>query len=182
MAIERFWDAVPVVPFTSNGTSNGIITIKSTAGFHVKQTVILQSNTIPQTTYEVKRIISPTQMVLGEVGKSITDRSDLTSFLTINAPVIFAQEQPKNKVPKDDQYDATYAREPIVARRVFNVDEYGRPYNVENPIPVQGNSDVSANVLVNLKTIELFGLPTTDYLLADDEIVITSDGTLVKSN
>lgn len=183
MAVERSWEYISPRAFTDDGQANGVVTVESTSDFRVKQTVIVTSLTLESTKVEVKRVLSSTQMILGPVGGNIKARTNLSAYIMLHSPTVHAPEQPKNKVPTDDQNDASYEREPVVARRVFSVDEFGKSYNQDNPFKTEdiGQSAREAAVLANLKTLEMFGIPLDDYVLADDEIVTLEDGTLIKA-
>jgi len=141
MAIERTWTSVPARLLTLDGNAYGELTIESTSGFRVKQQVLLESTALSTLTLEVKRVVSSTVILLGEPNKGISNRVDLSAYLVTDFSTLRAPEQSKNKVPKDDQRDATYEREPVVARRVFNVDEFGNPFNNNNPLPTKPGLD-----------------------------------------
>lgn len=137
MAIERLFAAVVATPFTANGTASGIVTIADTAGFKVKMNAILKSDTLPEAAFQVKRVISKTQLILGPSGGPLHSRADITAFTTFINTTIEANEQPRPDIPLVDLERASYAEEPTVAKRVFNVDEYGNPYTVDNPMPTR---------------------------------------------
>ena len=80
--IEKHWSAVPPVAFTATGTVRGRITVTSTAGFRVKQEVILTLPNQPDLALIVNRVLSPTQMELGVPGSPIGSRYDLSSYDT----------------------------------------------------------------------------------------------------
>lgn len=143
--IEKLMAAVPPAPFTATGTPNGKATITSTRGFRVKQIVALNHPTLPSLELEVKRVNSKTQLELGPIGK-IADRTDLSAYDT--QAFIYANEQPKSAIPQGAVDLATYEPDPIVARRVFSVDELGNPYNTDNPLPVQ-----LSNGSINIETL-----------------------------
>lgn len=133
--IERKWPAVAPVAFTANGTAQGKITVTSASGFKVKMQVILQHPTLGKTNLEIKRVPSPTTIELGPTGADISARTDLSAW--DNTSIIFAVEQPRPKINPADMDRASFEEEPTVARRVFAVDEFGRGYGSENPLPVQ---------------------------------------------
>ena len=51
--------------FTADGTVTGIITIADTRGLKVKAILEIKSNTIPTARFQIKRIISDTQLIVG---------------------------------------------------------------------------------------------------------------------
>lgn len=136
MAFERSWPAVAPQLFTSNGTSTGVVTVADTRGFKVKQIAVLVANGVNQQV-EIKRVLSPTQLIVGRVGKPINDRLDISSFTVAAGSYIQAEEQKKAELTKADQDYATYDQEPTAARRAVLVDQLGRYYEQANPIPVQ---------------------------------------------
>lgn len=150
MAIERKWVSVGPVLLTQNGSSDGVLTLTSTAGFKVKQQVILSSNTQPQLKLEVKRVISRTQLIVGErldTG-SLTNKADVSSYLVADLANLYAVEQPKSKLKPDDIWQAIYDQEPAVALRNVLVDQFGDYYTVDNPMPVQ-----LSNGSINIGTV-----------------------------
>lgn len=140
MALERKWLAVSAKPLTANGTSIGVVTVQDTGGFRVKQLAFLVSNAFPghASQFQVNAILSPTQLVLGPRGPKVGREvfSDLSAFLVVDGAVIAAPEQDKSQIPDKDHYLAVYEAEPIVADRVIWVDQYGRFYGPDNPLPI----------------------------------------------
>lgn len=138
MALERKWLAVNAKPFTSNGTALGVVTVADTAGFRVKQLVFALSNTVLPQQFQVNAVLSPTQLVLGPKSAKVGHNaySDMSAFLISNGATIAAPEQDKGAIPDKDHYLAVYEAEPIVADRVIWVDQYGRFYGPDNPLPI----------------------------------------------
>jgi len=137
--IEKRWIAVPPQLFASNGTIDGILTIADCSLFKVKQQVRLRSNTQPQTTLEVKRILGHNTIHVGEIGEKITQRSDISAFLVADGATIEADEQNRSAVPVQEIERLTYEEEAVVARRVILVDKYGDKYDGTNRLPVDAN-------------------------------------------
>jgi hypothetical protein len=135
--IEKLWSAVAPVQLTAPGNSRGLIVVTNTSGFKVKMTVTI-SDGANSRSLEVKRIVGPNQMFLGEDG-DIKLRADLSAFPA--GSLVWALEQPRNSIPLQEIERATYDEEPAVARRVINVDEFGRYYNNDNPLPVSATLD-----------------------------------------
>jgi len=135
--IERYWPAVPPVAFTASGTSKGLITITSTAGFFVKQHVQINHPTLPYLTLQVKRISSSTQMYLGPIETDLKTRSDLTQYDSTS--IASAKEQGRPAIPLQEIERAVYQEEPGVALRTLPVDQFGQPYSATNPLPVELN-------------------------------------------
>lgn len=137
MAIERFWEKIGPVPLTADGTVNGKITVEDTDCFKVKAFVLLKSDTQGVQRFQIKRVISKTEMFLGLEGTKITARSDLSLFKASENTTIEQPEQEKVKLDQEDMDQATYEQEPTVARRSLLVDKGGNHYTVMNPFPVR---------------------------------------------
>jgi hypothetical protein len=136
MAIEKKWEEVPQQLFTADGTVNGIITVASVAGYFVKQMISIQSLTQPPQRLQIKRVLSPTKIKVGPSDKSIKTETDVSLYLVSEGSVIYAAEQERTHIPTEEHERAVYAEEPIVAKRVISVDEFGRYWNYNNPFPV----------------------------------------------
>ena len=155
MAIEKKWTLVPPQTITSNGTSDGHITIADTTLFKVKQQILIGSNTVQAFALEVKRINTLTDMELGPKG-NIDDRANLTNILTSDSPFIKADIQPRPTISWEDIRRAIFEEEPTVALRTLLVDKLGNKYGLDNPLPVQLSDGsisigtVNANVEVQL--------------------------------
>jgi hypothetical protein len=145
MAIERFWEKIGPVPLTADGTENGKITVEDTDCFKVKAFVLLKSDTQGVQRFQIKRVISKTEMFLGLEGTKITARSDLSIFKASENTTIEQPEQEKVKLDQEDMDQATYEQEPTVARRSLLVDKGGNHYTVMNPFPVR-LSDGNVNI------------------------------------
>jgi hypothetical protein len=154
MAIEKSWSAVAPQLFTADGTALGIVTVASTAGFKVKQTVVVVNPpvfpaTVPtQKQVQVKRVISSTQLIVGPLLSSLqpaykqegasllSRREDISAFTVALGAYIYAEEQPKAVLKPDDIIQAVYDQEPAVAIRTTGVDQFGNYYTSTNPFPV----------------------------------------------
>lgn len=134
MTTERKFAAIAATPFTADGQTNGTVTIDDTAGFKVKMNVTLKSDTLPEATFEVKRVISETQMLLGPDKSPIHTRSDLSQYTTAINTTIEAPEQDRPTIPIVDLQRAAYSEEPVMAHRVVRVDKYGRIHREDNPL------------------------------------------------
>jgi hypothetical protein len=144
MAIERFWEKIGPVPLTADGTINGKITVEDTDCFKVKAFVLLKSDTQGVQRFQIKRVISKTEMFLGPEKSKITSRSDLSIFRISENALVEQPEQEKVKLDQEDIDQATYEQEPTIARRSLLVDKGGNHYTVQNPFPVRlGDGDVN---------------------------------------
>ncbi len=145
MAFERKWAAVAPVSFTQNGSTLGVVTLADTAGFYVKQVVALTGQNLTPQQFQVKWVLSDTQLVLGLVDQKVGRNFgvDVSSFTLANNSQISAGEQDKSNVPDKDHYMAVYEGDPIAADRVILVDEHGDKYTETHPIPIQFSGSVS---------------------------------------
>ncbi len=130
----------------SNGTQDGQITVPNIDAFKVKQTIVLKSNGVSgEKLYSINRIIAPNILCLGTLKGPITDRVDLTQFLTSDLTTIFAREQERPGIIPDAFWRAVYDEEPTVAIRTTAVDALGNKYSTTNPMPVR-LTDGSVNI------------------------------------
>lgn len=136
MAYEKLWKLIGPKSFTSNGGTDGRVTIADTVHFKVKQLVILKSSSIFQETYQVNRVESSNVLYLGPINSRIEARSDLSLFTTADSATIEAIVQPRSKIPEQEIERLTYEEEPTVARRAVLVDPYGDFYTSDSPLPV----------------------------------------------
>lgn len=144
MAIEQKWPAVAPQLFTVDGGAQGQITVADVRGFKVKQAVVIKSNTQPDLRVQVKRVVKKTgriivgpfqdQQTQGKAGLRTT--TDLSAYTVADSAYLYAEEQDKVRIKKDDQDAATYEQEPTVARRVVQVDQFGDFYDDDNPMPI----------------------------------------------
>lgn len=150
MAIERLWEGIPARAFTADGQANGIVTLESTIQFRVKQSVKLTAMGFDPIKLQVKRVLSSTQMILGPDDGKLTSRQDLSLYLLGTMPMVSAPEQDKTSIPEKDQLNMTLEREPVNARRVFIVDDFGDAIGTtpQNPIHTQ-----LSNGSVNIGTV-----------------------------
>lgn len=148
MAFEKTLPAVPAQLFTANGTKYGQIQVQSTAGFKLKQAVLIKNNAGDQVKLEVKSVLSPTILLVGKESASLEDYADLTVFTTSTQSTIEAKPQNRQAIPPDKFWRAVFEESPTVAIRTFAVDQFGRPFSIDNPIPVQ-----LSNGSVNIGTV-----------------------------
>lgn len=135
MAIERFWREVSE-PFAANGTSNGVITVDDSEGFKVKAEVVISATSLPNLTIEIKDIPNRHTIVVGPKGPEMSSRVDLSLYTTASNSKIVQPRQKRPSIGPGEIDRATYEEEPIVARRIISVDEFGDLYGTSNPIPV----------------------------------------------
>ncbi len=139
MAYERKLAAVLPQAFTANGTSVGVVTIEDTTGFYIKQFVNLQSDALQSAGFQVKNVLSNTQLIIGLPNNSLKaplNPLDLSAYLVSDGATISAPEQDNFTIKPDDHYLATFLPAPVSADRVVPVDPHGNFYNDNNPLPV----------------------------------------------
>ena len=136
MPREKHWPKTGPLPFLVDGTDEGDIKVSDTCGLYVKQKIIIKSDTNERVDLEIKRVLSNKLIKVGRVGYKIDDFVDLTAFTVVDSATVRADEQSMNRVPPEDIIQGKWAREPINADRVHQVDCYGNPYTFKNPLPV----------------------------------------------
>lgn len=136
--MEKRFAAVPSQLFTSNGTSNGVVTIADSSLFKVKQKILIGQPSITGfLNLEVKAVLSPTQLQVGPVGGPVVNNfTDISAYTVALGAYIFANEQLRPTIISDDYERAVYEEEPTVAKRVINVDQFGNKFSKLNPMPV----------------------------------------------
>jgi hypothetical protein len=128
MAIEKRWKSVAPQQFVVDNALLGKITVNDATLFKVKQQVVINSSTISnRDDLEVKRISDRVTIFLGPKTGNIDSRVNLSAYTPSDTPIIYANEQQRVKIPEQEIERLTYEEEPVVARRVIQVDEIGLP-------------------------------------------------------
>lgn len=168
MGFERLWAAISPITFTADGGADGSVTIPDVCGFKVKQTVVISAVSLPELVLEVKRVVSPTKLILGPkvtTGKMIA-RQNLSAYTTALLANIRAEEQPKAKILPNDIIQAAYEQEPTLALRTIGVDCVGDPWSADNPFPISGTIVVSDGEPTEQEIQNvLFTLADTEYTI-----------------
>lgn len=136
MAFEKKWVAVAPRLLTSDGTADGVLTLATTKNLHVKQCITIVSDTVGQRTLQINSIPSPTQIEVGELKSTINQRTDVSAYTIADNASIQAKVQARPTIPQTEHERAVFEEEPIVAKRVIQVDEFGNIYCDDNPFPV----------------------------------------------
>lgn len=139
MAIEKSWQAVPPQLFTVDGGQFGLITVTDASGFKAKQRVVVQSTTLGPLELQVKRVNSPTQLLLSPINTPLNgpkSQLNLSSYTVVGGAFIYAGEQPKSVLKPDDILQAIYRQEPGTTIGVELDDQFGNPIGPNNPLPV----------------------------------------------
>jgi len=134
MSFERLWPSVTKL-FISNGTIRGTFQVSDYAGLYVKQLINLTSTTKPSLQVQIKRIDDNGTIYVGGPTEEISHRIDISAYLVTDSATLFAPEQLKTRIKKEDQDQASYESEPINARRVIGVDAHGKAWSDTNPMP-----------------------------------------------
>lgn len=142
MALERSWFSAAQA-FTLDGNASGLITVADSAGFYVGQIVQLSSNTQTSVNYKIKRIEGKTKIYVGpsirQDGQPFHTYANVSNFLVSDLAKIYAAEQSKPTIKPDEWEQNTHEHEPILAKRVITVDQYGNHYTKDNPFPIDIN-------------------------------------------
>ena len=133
--LEKRFAAVPAQVFTANGGANGSVSIADTSLFKVKQQVIITATGQTNLELEVKKVVSPTSMIVGPTTGNINAFTDISAYTTALSASVSANEQKRPQISADDFERAVYEEEPTVAKRVILVDEFGNKYDTDNPLP-----------------------------------------------
>lgn len=169
---EKRLEAVPPVAFIANGTSLGQITLLSTAGFKVKQVVILKSTTVGPANFEVKRVDSENILFVGPIKTNIGERSDISAYLVVDGSTISAAEQVRPTIPEQEIERLTYEEEPTVARRVVLVDQFGDKFDSVTGIDGLKRLAVDADVTIEggvTVDLDAFTNPPDNVLIVGSE-------------
>lgn len=144
---ERRWDGIPESPLTANGQEDGIITVEDTAYYKAKMYVVLKSDTHQPVRYQIQRVLSRTQMIIGLTPQEFAERRkkqkntlrivDATRWLVSDNATIEAPEQERPNIPHEDYERAVYEEEPVMAKRIVPVNEYGQINSPDNPLYTQ---------------------------------------------
>jgi hypothetical protein len=155
--LEKRLAAILPQSFTTNGGTDGTITVADASLFKVKQEVILKANTLSNLdTIEVKRVLSPTQLAVGPKSGNIDTRSDVSAYTVALNASIFANEQKRPSIPMEETVRAVYEEEPTVAQRSILVDKIGRKIdnvvdnNGVNRLAVDGQFHAEVDVQVDV--------------------------------
>lgn len=149
MAFEKRWAQVPVQSLIANGTADGQLQIADAYRLKVKQLLLLTSGSQPTLQIQVKRVMSPTLILVGKKDEDIDDRIDVSAYLVSDGAAIVNPDpnQARPKIGVEDFARAVYDEEPTVAIRTVMVDRGGRYIGTDpdSPFYVQ-LSDGSVNI------------------------------------
>lgn len=137
---EKMWPFILIGPITVS--VNGVVTCTSTKGLRLKQIVTFDKPGIGPKDFEIKRVISTTDFLVGDPSKSIGVISQPTEY---NGGLAAINEQERNTIGDGYVIRNVYESDPVLALRTILVDEFGNFYNTQNPLAIQ-LSDGSINI------------------------------------
>lgn len=176
--IEKKWPTVPPRLFTADGTNQGIINLATTAGFKVKQKVVLKATSLPDLELQVKRVNSPTQLKVGPIQPTQGNwyaGTDVSAYTLALGAFMYAVEQDRVHIKPDDIFQAIYDQEPTVAIRSVIVDQFGNYFDSVIGIDGLNRLAVDAEVTVSGVTVNLDAFTKVP---PDNAIAVgTEDGT-----
>jgi hypothetical protein len=124
--------------FTSDGTTEGLVTVADTIGLYQYAEVVVSALGKPDKQLQIKRIISKTQIIVGP--RDFSPRWSAIDLYTVILGATVTQPTQTYDVAtisgEGDILSSVFESFPIAALRVYNVDPYGNPYSVDNPLPV----------------------------------------------
>lgn len=132
---KRFY-TIPDELFTANGGVKGLVTVSSTFPYKVGMVVSLSSATQTPRRLKIKRVISETEMYLGDEKTPIVDYADLSAFLVSDASKVSFTEEKRPVIDILEIQRQVYQEEPTIAIRTYEVDYLGRGYTEDNPFPI----------------------------------------------
>jgi hypothetical protein len=147
---ERKWPTVILTPIS---VANHVVTVSSTAGLHTKQIVTLSKTGQQSQDFEIKRVLSDTQIQVGSADSGMLSFMNPVQF---NGGMLTMSEQERNKFDSNIVLRAVYEEEPAVALRNLLVGRYGNP--IDTSIDTQGN---------NRLQVDADKLPDSDDIIID---------------
>lgn len=140
MSEKRFY-SIPDELFTADGTTKGLITVSSTFPYKVGMVVGLSSSTQAPARFKIKRVISDTQMHVGEDNNKILEYSDISAYLVADGAKVSYSEDKRPVIDINEISRQVYQEEPAIALRVIPVDAYGAVVGENNPQPVKTGTE-----------------------------------------
>jgi hypothetical protein len=116
---------------------NSQIIVSSTRGLHPKQQVTLSIPGQTPLLVEIKRVLSATNITVGEPNQGIKNQYNQTILVPYDGGTFTAYEQSRNPMGMEPVIRAVYEEEPTIALRTVMVDPLGNMYDADNPIPIK---------------------------------------------
>lgn len=181
---EKKFKALAPQALTADGTSIGSLTIADPSLVKVKQKIRLSATALPDLDLEIKRVEEDGTIFVGEVGKPIDQRTDISAYTTaLSASISWPEDQKRPNITADEFERAVYEEEPTVAKRVVLVNKLGRKIDDDNPLPVNATvsiGDVQVDIDFDPNNPDAPSSSNTGAYLRDKEgnlITSTQDGT-----
>lgn len=158
VAYQNQWPAVTIQNLTANGGANGLVSVPSTDGFYVLQTVRLANSTPKTEDFQVLEVIGPTQMYLGAI-KQVDQRykaqgANLSAYTTALSATITAVQQNKKLPTPNAVLQAVLEAEPISALRQLQVNPRGQSLYDRGTLTTLRTSQILTNAYVATNTLD----------------------------
>lgn len=167
MAYEKRWSAVAPRLLLADGTTEGLLQVADAIDLHVKQVIFLKGTALPNKKVQINAIPSQTEIIVGEIGSKINQTTDVSAFTTAAASTISAEVQNRPDIPDKEYERASFEEEPVVAKRVIQVDPYGNKYTPTNPFPVDATVSVTPSVIDTSAQITKVEIDDTGWTLLE---------------
>lgn len=142
----RQWPTIVATPIT---VANFIVTVPDTYGMRVKQKATLSIAGLPAKEFEIRRVLSDTQIHLGEL-----DNKDFRAYanpVEYSTGTLTIFEQERNKMGAEIYARATYEEDPVIAWRTLLVDPYG--HRIDSVIDQDGLRRLAVDSTITLETL-----------------------------
>ena len=159
---EKMWPFLLIGPIIVN--INGVITCSSTKGLRLKQIVTFDKAGVGPKDFEIKRVISDTEFLVGDPSLRMGAISQPVEY---NGGLAAINEQERNTIGEGYVIRNVYESDPILALRTIMVDEFGNHFNTQNPLPVQ-LSDGSINIETVNANLSVFLTHLDNFPVAGD--------------
>ncbi len=137
---EKNWWSVLLTPIQV--LPSGRIVVSSTKGLKVKQLISLSKVNIPAKLFQIKKVYSDTEFVVGEPDRGINSTVVPTEYNGGSAAV---NQQQRNTIAEGYVIRSVYEEEPTMALRTIPVDWLGNEYTKSNPFPVDAVINLDSN-------------------------------------
>lgn len=169
---EQKWPSVILTPIV---VANHVVTVSDTAGLHTKAKISLSAIGQETIDYEIKRVLSDTQLSVGLIGTGIEKLENPTQF---NGGMLTMSEQMRNKFGNEIVMRAVYEEEPATALRNVLVNKYGAFLDTVVGVDGLNRLAVDAEVTVSSVTVDLDALTPPTRSDPDNVLIAGSeDGT-----
>lgn len=158
---KRLFSVSPQLLIVDGGVDGSII-VSDTSLFVVGHILAISSSVVPSRLVQVKRIPNSSTLLVGDPGKPIQDRVDVSAYLVADGATVSASEQVRPTIPEQEIERLTYDEEPVIARRVVLVDKHGDKVDSSNPLPVDATLSASSADTPTIFNVDA-SIPGTEY-------------------